>query len=496
MHQITITPSSHPSPFRHLLWAFMLMFLSVHSWANGIGPGDEAARHHLQYLSDSGVIDIPLTSWPIPRSELTAALARIAPDQLNEHSYRSYIHLQNALGASSTLQLGLHAGSSLPGLDSFATDSREKGEARATIASQSQRASGTLSLSAFNSPLDGRQLRLDGTQASVRLGNWNLGAGRVNRWWGPGWQSSLILSHAARPSPGLFIERNTSQPFTLPLLKALGPWRLNAFANQLERQRFVPKAKLLGARFSSKPLPALEIGLSRTAQWGGAGRPENLNTLFDLLIGNDNRGDSGIDADASNEPGNQLGGVDWRYSLFALDQALVLYGQLIGEDEANGLPSREIGMIGIEAPLISKSLHGRIFLEFSDTTMRFLDNGIPNSAYEHSLYQSGYRYHGLPIGASSDNDSRMLTLGGFLSFPKGRSLNWRATKATLNWDGIARGNQIGPQRIETYLAHLEYQFPISERARLALAGQLIGKPLGTERTLRKSGVHSRIEFQF
>jgi hypothetical protein len=476
-----------------------ILFLSISAQAisvnaDTIAPGDATARHHLQYLSDSGKINVPLTTWPITSEEIAGALEQIRPELLTPANASSYNYLQSVANAKPILKLELHSGTSREGLSAFSSTTREENEARASINLQNDRASGTLSVSIVDSPLDGKHVRLDGTQISARLGNWDLGAGWVDRWWGPGWQSSLILSHNARPSPGIFLRRITSQPFSAPILKAIGPWKFDAFANQLESDRFIPHAKLLGARFSFKPTPALEIGLSRTAQWGGDGRPENLETLGNLILGNDNRGDSGIDA--SNEPGNQLGGIDWRYSFSAYEQAFAFYGQFIGEDEAGGLPSREIGMIGIEAPIVTEWQHGRFFLEFSDTTMRFLRDGIANSAYQHSIYRSGYRHFGQPIGASSDNDSRTLTLGGHHALTNGHSLNWRATSATINWDGVPAGNLLGPKRIETYLAKFEYQFPVSENTHFQLTGQFMGKPFGKDRHIRDSGIGSSLKFVF
>ncbi|MDE0769661.1 MAG: capsule assembly Wzi family protein [Opitutaceae bacterium] len=481
--------------FRTVLFlSISIQALSVN--ADTVAPGDTIARHHLQYLSDSGTINVPLTTWPISSEEIAGALEQIRPDLLNPANASSYRFLQSIVNAKPTLKLELHSGTYREALSAFSSTTREENEARASIKLQNSRASGTFSISVVDAPLDGKHIRLDGTQMSAHLGNWDLGAGWVDRWWGPGWQSSLILSHNARPSPGVFIRRVTSQPFSAPILKAIGPWKFEAFANQLESDRFIPHAKLLGARFSFKPIPALEIGLSRTAQWGGEGRPQSLATLGNLILGNDNRGDSGIDADASNEPGNQLGGIDWRYSFSAYEQPFAFYGQLIGEDEAGGLPSREIGMIGFEVPVITEWQHGRFFLEFSDTTMRFLRDGIANSAYQHSIYKSGYRHYGQPIGSSSDNDSRMLTLGGHHALTNGHSLNWRATSATINWDGDPAGNLLGPNRIETYLANFEYQFPISDNTHFQFTGQFMGKPFGEGRHIRDSGIGSSLKFVF
>ena len=85
-----------------------------------------------------------------------------------------------------------------------------------------------------------------------------------------------------------------------------------------------------------RPIPALEIGFTRTAQWGGEGRPSDLRTFADLLVGNDNVSTTG-GITLAEEPGNQLAGVDFhlRHNLFG--QPFGLYGEFIGEDESGGL---------------------------------------------------------------------------------------------------------------------------------------------------------------
>ncbi len=41
----------------------------------------------------------------------------------------------------------------------------------------------------------------DGSYLGVNVGNFMLSAGYIERWWGPGWDGSLILSTNARPIP-------------------------------------------------------------------------------------------------------------------------------------------------------------------------------------------------------------------------------------------------------------------------------------------------------
>jgi hypothetical protein len=60
-----------------------------------------------------------------------------------------------------------------------------------------------------------------------------------------------------------------------------------------------------------RPIPSLEIGLSRSAQFCGDGRPCGLSEFWDLFIGNDN------DQSLEEQPGNQLAGFDARWSAAA-----------------------------------------------------------------------------------------------------------------------------------------------------------------------------------
>jgi hypothetical protein len=71
-----------------------------------------------------------------------------------------------------------------------------------------------------------------------------------------------------------------------------------------------------------------------------------LDTFIDLLLGNDNLGDEGIDR--SNEPGDQLAGIDIRRASTLFDKPIAVCGQFIGEDEAVGFPSRFLGHLGLE----------------------------------------------------------------------------------------------------------------------------------------------------
>lgn len=386
-------------------------------WAE---PGDPGLRHDLQLLSDHGLLRAPLTTWPLSWSDISADLETEGQeDRLPPHIRNALQRIQARVSkaADGRLQARVEfGGNSNPELmRSFADKPRSKGEISASGQGGNHRLAYQLKATAAVDPEDGRAARLDGSYASALLGNWTVSAAMIDRWWGPGWDGSLILSNNARPVPSLVLQRNRSTPFEIPVLKWLGPWQFTTFMGQLESNRFVPDPLLFGMRFNFRPAEGLEIGLSRTAQWCGEGRPCSLSTFGDLLVGNDNVDDQLAKAV---EPGNQLGGFDIRWAGNLMNQPGAVYAQLIGEDEAGALPSKHFGLAGIETwgAWQNTGASWRAYLEIADTAAGLLrDNALFNTTYNHGIYRSGYRYRDKSLGHGADNDSRIVTLGLLLS---------------------------------------------------------------------------------
>jgi hypothetical protein len=86
-----------------------------------------------------------------------------------------------------------------------------------------------------------------------------------------------MLSNNARPMPQLSLDRMSSKRSSVPILSWIGPRRFNAFLAATESGRpDVNNARFLGMRFTVQPLPILEFGMSRSAQFCVAGiRPEH-----------------------------------------------------------------------------------------------------------------------------------------------------------------------------------------------------------------------------
>jgi hypothetical protein len=206
---------------------------------------------------------------------------------------------------------------------------------------------------------------------------------------------------------------------------------------QFESDRDYSHALLFGLRTEIRPHPTLQIAATRTAQWCGDGRPCGLDTFWDLLIGNDN------DQDLSEQPGNQLGGFDIRWSWPGARLPLAVYAQAIGEDEAGFLPSKYLGLFGAE---VWGDLGGgswRAHVEYADTACDFV-NSEPQfgCAYTSSIYTTGYRYRGRVLGHAMDADGESVGIGAL--YLDSRAHRWEVLgrNVKVNRAGAAPGHSL------------------------------------------------------
>jgi len=433
-----------------LLGLELTLFAGIASAEPWIGPGDVSVRHDLQRLADAGLLTGPTLSWPIGWSQLARELGRIELQGLGSGERRSVERLRLLAARETrtrgiTLEAGLAGAASPTPLRTFEDIPREEGEAMLSADWVGERFAWKLAGTVVVDPDDDQEFRADGTYVAASLGNWMLSAGYLDRWWGPGWQGSLILSSNARPMLTIALDRNEATPFDLPVLRWLGPWRLSTFMSQFEHDRDYPYALLFGLRAEIRPHPTLQLAASRTAQWCGEGRPCGFDTFWDLLAGNDN------DQPLDEQPGNQLGGFDLRWSWPGGRVPLALYAQGIGEDEAGFLPSKYLGLFGAETWGDLAGGSWRVHVEYADTTCDFLaDPPEFGCAYTSSIYTTGYRYLGRVVGHSIDADGE--SIGGGVLFLDDRGRRWEALvrNIKLNRAGAAYGDTLAdaPARVQ------------------------------------------------
>ena len=233
--------------------------------------------------------------------------------------------------------------------------------------------------------------------------------------------------------PAVWLNRKDASKPETGWLEWIGPWQFTVFAGQLEKERAVPDAKMIGMRLTVRPIQGLDIGFSRAIMFGGEGRPEGISTLWNAFIGRDN---GQLEED---DPGNQLASIDARYGFGIGDQAMGVYAQMMGEDEAGAFPARKSWLLGTDWTTQLLGSDQQWFLEYSNTLADdFLGDAMPNITYNHSRYRSGFRHKGRSMASTFDGDAETVTAGIFNFFPDGQNLSASIGYLDLNKDGANR----------------------------------------------------------
>ncbi|MGO8797267.1 MAG: capsule assembly Wzi family protein [Candidatus Sulfotelmatobacter sp.] len=204
------------------------------------------------------------------------------------------------------------------------------------------------------------------TYVALNLSNWQLSYGNQSLWWGPAQGGPLMLSDNAAPIRMFRVNRVT--PFVLPsIFGLLGPIRVEAFIGQYSGYEFIlsptglvgqygqslnPQPIVHGERISFKPTSNLEIGLSRTTDYGGPGYPLTLHTFLRSVFSTSN-----ALGGAANKPGSRRSGLDFSYRIPGLRDGMTFYAEGLAEhDEITPLIGPDVAawLAGIYLPRLPK----------------------------------------------------------------------------------------------------------------------------------------------
>ncbi|AWL30465.1 capsule assembly Wzi family protein [Acinetobacter defluvii] len=412
--------------FKKSLYAAVLASLSLPIFAQGLVLNNEDIRTDLNWLNQQGVIQISTSTWPMSGDEIQRALSTAKVS--NNTQQKVIDSIQNALKADNQIaKLGLFA------------ETDQKNVPQAFGDSQKAQYAGSLEFNAGGENWDakirvngekdpqidnGQDVNVEGSYLAGKLFNQWLIAGQMPTYWGPGHDGSLIRGDASRPVYGFTAQRAEQKAFESKWLSWIGPWQYQAFAGQLDDYKAVPDAKLLGFRLTAQPLPYLELGASRILQWGGEGRSESWDTLWNAIKGNDNF-DNG-DEDKS----NQIAGFDARLNLQPLVNVPVsFYGQYVGEDESGLLPSKKMYLAGADYSSSYKDMPFQLYAEWTNTETNGDVKGI---SYNHYIYKDGYYQHGFPLGHAMGGDGEMVSVGSDIRFDLMNRLSGRILFAKVN----------------------------------------------------------------
>jgi hypothetical protein len=403
------------------------------AWAQAIlAPGDVRLRSDLELLADSGVIELPLTTWPIPLDMLTAALDGVPePSGESAAALAAFYRVQKIVDTHK-VERSLIADASVSDnptrLRTFEDTPRTASGAGIAAARVTDDWDGTLAVGVAGAPQDGQVLRFDGSYIQGVLGNWLVGAYAVDRWWGPGWDGSLILSNAARPIPALALSRRTAEKPGWRWLRPLGNWDATFLVGKLGDRTDIASPEFAGMRLTIKPASWFELGISRTVILCGAGVHCTFSEWINKLDEQHNRTSS------TAYPSKQLAGWDLRSASPWRAVPVAIYGQLIGADAVGGFPDDYFALFGAEAwHSVGDGAVLRAHLEWANTACRFY-NTDPHwyCAYADNQYFQGDRYRGFPIGDSLDQDAEALSARAEVTLLDGQSWSLMAREGVLD----------------------------------------------------------------
>ena len=407
--------------------------LSTTASAQNLYMNDLRLKADLDWLNSQGVTQISTSTWPLTANEIkrglsTANAVTPAQQQVLQSVYTILKQNPNSLVHA---DLGVYLQTNRQQLpQTFGDDQLAGQQISASAGFSEENLEINLQANLKNDKLieDGSDVSFEGSYVAGSYANQWLVAGKIPAWWGPGNDGSLIRGDASIPVTGITMQRDQHSAPTSPYLSWVGPWQYQLFAGQLDDYEAVPDAKLFGARLTASPLPWLELGASRTFMWGGEGRPETFSSFGDALLGTRDNDTSFGDTD--NDPANQLGGFDAKVKLSSLiNVPASVYAQYVGEDEAGGLPAKNMYLAGVDYASAAYSKPYQLYAEYTDTRTSGEVLGI---SYDHSTYTDGYYQQGYPLGYALGGDTESVAVGGRLWLNERNFINAKLQHAKVN----------------------------------------------------------------
>lgn len=390
--------------FSALLFTFSAVAIAD-PWVN---PNDIFLRNDIQQLADAGVITAPINHWPIMWNDIAPELVKLSYKTLNTELQNSYLRImfeyKQAKAKNKPAYLSIYGANEASRFQHFHQSGKEKAELTISKNFIGESFAGRLQTTRTLDPQDDKDFRFDGSYLAYSAGNWNISAGYIPMWWGPGWDTSLILSNNARPIPGISINRQRSTPFETPWLSWLGHWSITTFMGQLEeRGRAVKKPLFWATRLSIRPFSSFELGLSRTTQWGGTGRDNSISGFWDIIIPSESENKINNDTDV-----NDIGAIDWRWNSSLFDQTFGIYYELAFEDYGISrlTPSKRSHLIGFDTDFTGDFGVISLFAEATDTY-----HAECQCVYQHDIYESGYTHRDRIIGSTYGSNAHSLVVG-------------------------------------------------------------------------------------
>jgi hypothetical protein len=297
------------------------------------------------------------------------------------------------------------------------------------------------------------QFRLLDTYVSTAVSGWNFSFGKQSLWLGQGTGGALLYSNNAEPI--YMFRASRVEPFLLPwIFRYLGPMKVDAFVGKLSGNVFPPRPVIHGEKISFKPTKNLELGFSRTTEFGGVGRPMTPAAIFNSYFSFVSSGNYG----ASDNPGKRTGGFDFSYKLPFVRNWLTLYADSISSDDTSPIsaPRRAAVTSGLYMPRLPRlsKLDLRVEATYTDTVTSRSTGGqfyYWEVFYYHNLYLNKGNLIGSWVGREGVGYQAWTTY----SFTARNQLQFGYRHGKVNGDFIPGGETLndGSARLNLMVRH-------------------------------------------
>ena len=166
-----------------------------------VSAGDLAARHHIEVLQSQGCLEGVTLSWPISWAALMKGY-RLARHSLpeaeterceNQHAAFLEKALRQAKQSTRGASITLGVANQEPLYTSFDTQVEDEQTSQVTLYGMGDRWAGRLAIGYVDGDRDNEYVRMDDSYLAGIVGNWQLGVGAIDRWWGPVSYTHLTL---------------------------------------------------------------------------------------------------------------------------------------------------------------------------------------------------------------------------------------------------------------------------------------------------------------
>lgn len=230
--------------------------------------------------------------------------------------------------------------------------------------------------------------------------------GRQSLWWGPAKSGSTLFSNNAEPITMLRYDR--VRPFELPgFLGLLGPMRVQLLVGRLSGAQYIQGSPtafgmpgislsdqpfIHGEKFSFRPTPNFEFGVSQTVLFGGQGAPVTISTFLRSVF-------STSTENAKYDPGDRRQAIDAEYRIPGLRRCLTGYFDGFSDDQPFPLayPTESVWIAGAALRCVPRAPHLAVRMEGLLSPHR--DLAFPGFFYSNVHYLSGYTNNRQLIGS-------------------------------------------------------------------------------------------------